>query len=346
MTALTTAPAWISARHLQHFVARGDAEGLPVEKWLAENGLSREVLSDGNGSVPLATLESLLAMISQHFNDPLLGMHLAKNIQPASLGVLGYVFQSCTTLADILDVLVRFNGLLSNIGETSVIFAPGVVEIRWACKAGGADFRRHAMEYVIAIAVTVIRLLLVEPIRLRGIHFAHERLDVAEHARELFTFYQCPVSFNRTETAIFIDSDALRQRLRHGDAFIKTMMEAHAEELLKKRQANTYLTDDVKRLVTTMILDDMPTRDMVAEQLGMSGRTLHRKLIAAGSSYQAILDGVRLEMATERLQGTKDSLTVIASSLRFSTHQAFLRWFKQMTDMTPGEFRRQAGVSV
>lgn len=334
---------WISVRHLQHFIARGEAVGLPIQELLGEGGLSKATLADADGLVPLSAVETMLAVISRRYADPLLGLHLAANIQPATFGALGYVFQSCTTLADALDVLVRYNGLLSNIGMTTVVFGPGMVEVRWECSAGGMAFRRHAAEYVLGTAVTVMRLLLADASAdvPRAVHFAHRRPDESERAREYFDFFRCPVHFGRPYSAVLLPASALKARMRHGDAFIKDLMEHHAQNLLRQRGQQVSLPDEVRHLIRAMILDGVPGKDVVAAQLGISGRSLHRKLQDAGNSYRDILDEVRLEIAHQRLCEGIESVSEVAAHLGFSSHQAFLRWFKQTTGKTPGEYRKQ-----
>lgn len=338
---------WISARHLQHFVAKGTAAGFPVADLLAESGLSPAQWADADGQIPLQAMETLLSLVSQRYKDPLLGLYLAADIQPATFGVLGYVFQSCATVADMLDVMLRYNGLLSNIGKVDVVFVPGAVELRWACLAGGEALRRQAAEYVLGATVTVMRLLLTEmedcP---RAIHFSHSRPEKTDRAREYFDFFGCPVYFDCPHSAIILPVNVLKTRLRHGDAFIKNLMEHHARGLLQQRQQGNVLTHDVKHLMEAMILDGIPTKEMLASQLGMSSRSLHRKLQEVGSSYRELLDEVRLKIARQRLLNSQDSLSVIAVQLGFASHQPFLRWFKQTTGKTPGDFRRSEGVEA
>jgi AraC-like DNA-binding protein len=85
----------------------------------------------------------------------------------------------------------------------------------------------------------------------------------------------------------------------------------------------------------------VPTKDMVAQQLGLSARSLHRKLEEQGTGYREILDEVRLAIAQQRLRDPAESVSSIAAYLGFHSHQAFLRWYKQNTGRTPGEHRRQ-----
>ncbi len=344
MSTLVSNPAlgWISVRHLQHIIARGEAAGLPMNELMDEVSLSRATLADADGLVPLTAVEAMLAVISRRYADPLMGLHLAADIQPATFGAIGYVFQSCTTLADALDVVVRYNGLLSNIGKTSLLFGPGTVEVCWECSAGGSAFRRHATEYVLGAFVVVARLLVAdEGDALRSVNFAHGRPDDADRVREYFSFFRCPVHFGRERASVVLPASAMKARLRHGDAFIKDLLEQHAQNLLRQREHETSLADEVRHLIEAMILDDIPTKDMVAQQLGISGRSLHRKLQNAGSSYREILDEVRLGIAHRRLRESTDSINEIAEHLGFSSHQAFLRWFKQVTGKTPGEYRKE-----
>lgn len=342
-TVKNPALGWISVRHLQHMVARGDAAGLRMDELLAEAGLSRGSLADADGLVPLTAVETMLTALTHHYADPLLGLHLADNIQPPAFGAIGLVFQSCTTLADALDVVVRYNGLLSNIGNTALAFGPGTVEVRWECSAGGEIFRRHATEYVLGVFTVMASLLLPHGQEhfLQSVNFAHARTDAPAHMREYFTFFSCPVYFGRPHSSLVMPASALKLKLRHGDALLKEVLEQHAQNLLRRRQQPAAPADAVKRLVAAMLVDGVPTKDMVAEQLGMSARSLHRRLQEAGTSYRAVFDEIRLTRARTQLRASTDSINTIAGMLGFSSHQAFLRWFRQSTGQTPGEYRKQ-----
>src|SRR5690606_29697622 len=116
----------------------------------------------------------------------------------------------------------------------------------------------------------------------------------------------------------------------------------HTQYLLSQRGQTFSLVDDVHRLIEALMLDGIPTKDMVAQQLGTSSRSLHRRLLEAGTGYREILDSVRLEQAHERLRNSLDPVAQIADRLGFGSRQAFMRWFRQHTGLTPGEFRRQS----
>jgi AraC-like DNA-binding protein len=240
-------------------------------------------------------------------------------------------------------VVPRYNGLLSNIGKTSLVHLPGAVQVRWDCMAGSEGLRRQISEYVLGSFAVLLRMLLPEHRELlQSVHFVHARPVKAELVREYFEFFRCPVYFEQPSAGVVVSAAAMKMRLHHGDVVLKDLLERHAQDLLRQRQQKASLAEEVRQLVTAMIGQGLPSRDAVAIQLGLSGRSLHRKLEELGSSFREILDAVRLELAQARLRSEGESLGSIAGQLGFRSRQAFLRWYKQATGRTPGEYRREA----
>lgn len=346
-TAKDPAQGWISVRHLQHIVARGKEAGVSMEELLSEAGLTPSKLTDADGLIPIAALETMLSAFSERYSDPLMGLHLASDIQPATFGALGYISQACATFSEVLEIATRYSGLLSNIGKTSIEHKPGTVEINWECAVGSPFLKRQATEYVLGSFIVLMRFLLPEKTDLlKSVCFAHAKPDDAELMREYFSFFNCPVYFGAPASCLVVSSDLLKTRLRHGDAFMKEALDRHAQNLLRQREQTSSLTDEVKHLIGAMIIHGVPTKEMVAMQLGISGRSLHRKLQDMGTSYREILDQVRLDLAQTRLQEGNDTMSAIAEHLGFHSHQAFQRWFKQSVGTTPGEYRKQPWGSM
>lgn len=332
---------WISARHLRHILARGEASGVDMASVLAAGNLSRADLADPDAAVPMTAVERMLDAWIATGSDLLPGLRLAASVQPPTFGALGLVFQSCTTLADALQTVVRFNGLLSSFGETRLEFAPGAVRVCWRSAAGGEQFRRQAAEYVLGIFVIVARLLLEDSDRelLRAVEFRHAAPANPALLREYFAVFAAPVHFDRPETALVLPADALKRRLRHGDAVLKSLLEQQADTLLRRRPRPGSITTAVRTLVTAMLPDGLPAKEAVAAQLGLSAKTLQRRLDEAGTTFQALLDAVRLDVAHRLLAEAALPLTELPDRLGFATYPAFVRWFKRLTGQTPGACR-------
>lgn len=333
---------WVSMRHLQHFAARARAAGVNLDDLISSSGLTPERLSDADSLIPVAAIESMLDTLTRRHDIPLIGLHLANDIQPATFGALGFIAQACKTFGDGLEIMQRFRGLLSNIGELSITHASGSVSVGWECRSGGAAFQRQATEYVLGAFVVLMRFLLPGHKRdLLAVHFRHARPVDAAHSRGYYTFFKCPVYFGQPSSSVVLNSSILRARMPHSDAMLKELLETHATQLLKQRDHKPDLAAEVRHLTHAMLVNGTPTREMVATQLGMSSRSLHRKLEAQGSSYRQILHQLRLSLADEQLRHQAASVSDTAAHLGFANHQAFLRWFRQSTGMTPSEYRLQ-----
>ncbi|NKI18703.1 helix-turn-helix transcriptional regulator [Spongiibacter sp. KMU-166] len=81
-----------------------------------------------------------------------------------------------------------------------------------------------------------------------------------------------------------------------------------------------------------------PSIEQVAKKLEMSTRSLRRKLQQEGTSYQDLLQEVRLGLAKQYLRD-KLSVEQIAELLGYSETSAFSRAFKGWTGKAPQEFR-------
>ena len=78
---------------------------------------------------------------------------------------------------------------------------------------------------------------------------------------------------------------------------------------------------------------------MVAEKLGISSRTLQRKLGEEGTSYSDVLNELRMELALYFLKNTSFSMENIAAELGYAEARSFYRSFKQWTGSTAGSYR-------
>ncbi len=82
-----------------------------------------------------------------------------------------------------------------------------------------------------------------------------------------------------------------------------------------------------------------PSREQLAGMLGISTRTLARRLKAAGTSYAALLRRVQSERAKNYLRHTSTPVAGIAEHMGYSDPGAFIRAFQTWTGATPARWR-------
>jgi AraC-like DNA-binding protein len=96
--------------------------------------------------------------------------------------------------------------------------------------------------------------------------------------------------------------------------------------------------DALKELIAELLPDERPTIERVAPRLGMSIRTLQRRLQNWGHSFEGIVDETRRDVATARLTAGDTSITETAFLLGYSDLSHFTRAFRRWTGTTPREF--------
>ena len=96
----------------------------------------------------------------------------------------------------------------------------------------------------------------------------------------------------------------------------------------------------LKNVIRPYLCDGHPSIGQVAEIVGMSARTLQRRLQKSGLSYSSLLSEVRVDQASTLLSDSSIRIIDISVALGFGDQQNFSRSFKQATGMTPSQYRR------
>jgi AraC-like DNA-binding protein len=101
----------------------------------------------------------------------------------------------------------------------------------------------------------------------------------------------------------------------------------------------------LRQPLTKLLLSQLPFRklpmlDVLGWMVDISPRTLKRQLHAAGTSYTGILDRVRFDTACDMLAVPEITIREIAHELGYSDTNNFVRSFRRMMGVTPGDHRR------
>jgi AraC-like DNA-binding protein len=116
----------------------------------------------------------------------------------------------------------------------------------------------------------------------------------------------------------------------------------HATTQLAQIDQHQTTSARVKNLLRLMIRHRSPTAETIAMKLGMSNRTMQRKLVNEGTQYNRLLSELRLELALHYLKNTQLSLDSISYELGYTEARSFQRSFKAWTGRTAGSIRSES----
>ncbi len=326
---------------LQHIINSAVASGLTMDALLTASGLNTDQLTNLTGRVPTCYLERLVSACVEISKDPLIGLHISEKANSAGFGILGYIRQACSTLQEVIEMTIRYESLVSDIGQSSLRYQPGVVLWCWNCKTDNLLLKRHATEYVLGYWQTIqIRQPKDTLSPIRAVYFQHEPPSEPELIAEYQRVYGCPVHFNQQASGLVLCADSLKAPMAHPDPALQQVLEQHALQLIEKREHTESFLDKARTQLRNLLHQGNASRELLAEALGMSSRHLHRQFEREEYSYRQLLDELRLEQACRYLSDSNESIDIIAIRLKFTESQSFIRWFKQHSRQTPGQYRR------
>lgn len=328
---VTNIPITVSARVLLRVVAFCERRGHAPEALCREAGVGYALLMQEQARLPWPAVERLCQRALEVTGDEHFGLHLAEDVGDAKhydIGVL--VLMASATLG---DALARFASSTRYWGDgervTFLRSADGLT-IRSALPGAGA-FVRHSEECSLAEVVLGARQLSghsVSPVVVRFSHGAPQKLS--EHER----IFACPLEFGAAHSEVVFDEPALATPMRHANQAFLTVFEQQLEQALSRLPSPARTSAAVRNVAQTALCNGGVSLDAAARALGMSQRTLQRRLQEEGTSFAAIVDATRQEMALAFLAHGL-SLTEVAELLGYAETTAFHHAFRRWTGRSP-----------
>jgi AraC-like DNA-binding protein len=146
-------------------------------------------------------------------------------------------------------------------------------------------------------------------------------------------WFGAPVAFEAHVDELVFDRALLDSPLRTADRATAAALGTHGRGICPELQAPDPFLDAVRDAARRGLERGDARVATTASRLGLSVRTLQRRLGELGASYSALVDDVRRETALQ-LVGRRPS-TEVALMLGFSTPAAFFRAFRRWTGTTP-----------
>jgi AraC-like DNA-binding protein len=268
---------------------------------------------------------------------PDIALAIADAMPPGAFGIVEYVCRSAPTVGDALRRWVRYLNLL----DDAVVVGLAVegdraylrVEVESEAPAPGAH------ELCFALVAQRSRQLSAVPFRIAAVEFVH-RGDPETYRR----WFDAPVVFGAPINQIVLPATALDASLVSSDPQLLAILTRAADELSARAPADASLQAQVARVLRDGLRADEGHVEHVAKRLGMTTRSLQRRLKDEQTSFNLVREQVRRDL-TERYLAEKLSIAEISFLLGFSEPSAFFRAFKRWTGLTPIEARRRAAAT-
>jgi AraC-like DNA-binding protein len=313
--------------------------GIKLEPLLSGAGLTVDQIDDPEQRINARNQIAFLKSAAEALDDDVLGLSLAEEFDCRQLGLLYYVMESSGTLGDAFKRASRYSRITN---EAIVLEYKETSEPTLRLTYSGIP--RHTdqqqMEFCVVAMVRVSSVLTGRRSFPKRASMMHVRSKgVSKFARLLGK----DVEFGGTADEIVFPAGSAEWTLIDADPHLNNIILKVCEESLKARKSNrgTFRTT-VENTISTLLPHGQAHADVVAKKLGMSERTLARRLAEEGVTFNEVVQQLKASLATRYLEEDGMPISRIAWLLGFEEASSFTHACRRWTGKSPRELRRSS----
>lgn len=326
---------WIRSAATRAVVAAARSRGLEPGL-LFDKARVAGLPEDAWATVPLTVHFAIIEASVRHFDDPGFVIDIAEHVPLEAYDVMGFAMRSAPDLGVAVEVARRYQPLYTASSVFEVDRDARGVHV-WMHPSGPLPLvARCATESAISQMLHLSRLL-------AGVHLVPEYVGFRHAAPRSVTrhtkFYGITATWNAKLAAIRFSAEDSARSVKHADATLHAFLVRAAEAALAEHQPPSTFVDQVRRLASELLPSGELHIERMASRLGMTSRTLRRRLAEHDTSFLKLRDEMRCDLAKKYLAERALPIAQIAFLLDFADERAFRRSFQRWTGSSPSQAR-------
>ena len=316
------------------------ARGLDTAALLRAAGIAPATLRRRGARVPIGSYAALYNLTVQALGDEALGL-LSHPMRPGAFEFLCRSALGRGSLQAALERAARFLGLVAPELRVAVGRRRGTAMLTIA-EAGAPRLRRDdprrvfAFEWLLRLLHGLACWLAARPLPLDSVRFPYRR---PRHAADYALIYAEHATFDAPALVASFDAALLDLPVRRDEADLPAFLEGAPGKIAMLYRRDREAVRAVREHLAHRLAGGS-SLEGAAAALGMSPRTLHRRLAEEGASFRGVRDALRREAALARLERTGDTIAAIAADLGYAEPSAFFRAFVGWTGRSPSAYRQ------
>jgi len=300
-------------------------------------GIPDRIWNDEAGQVPLSQFVKLLENASETTLEPGFGWLAGETFNMLMLGDLGEAIMHAPTLGAALSHFSRYMRLIQSTTELRLEVERDKAHFIYRILDPDIWPRQQDAEFSLSVFLGIFKWFLGADWRPDQVAFEHDPMQAVQGWNETLGG-EC--RFGAGANVITCPVDLLSRPAHQHDRQAWQAQIAALDRMLAQRNRSRAVSSRVKSAVLANLGRNAVDQNTIAMQLGLSRRTLHRKLELEGARFSDILATCRMKLARQRLTHGDQPLSAIAIDLNYSDQSAFTRAFKQNYGIAPHRYRR------
>jgi len=289
----------------------------------------------GESLVTTAQNFAIWRAIRELSNDPTVGWKFMRRVETDQYHPTLLAALHARNYRESIERLARYKQLCS--AEEFRITQKGdevLVEVSWPF-AGGEPAPALLIDAIFALVTELGRRGTKTKLHPKRLELARP----AEPENGLEEYFGCPVKYRAARDALILRAADLHLPFVTHNEELLQILAPQLEQKLQERQTPQSILKQVKWVLTRLLSGSRPDLPMVAKELGMSERTLQRRITDEGTTFRQLLSETRHELVRQYLGNASVEITEAAFLVGYEDPNSFYRAFRSWEGQTPAEWR-------
>jgi AraC-like DNA-binding protein len=286
--------------------------------------------------VPLPTYRALLGRAIAVTGDPALGLRCALHASESAFDLMAPLVAHVPTLRHAIQETRQFQALAFDGAAVHLTEHTGVARVRCDFPRSHEPTDRSLAEFLTGGLVRMLRAFGCSQNEFLAAKFEHKRPSYHHVYAKAFDGKE---RFSQEFTCVEFAAAVLDRRHLHANPELQTLVHRQAQERLERLARPAGLIDRLRMYLLSQPAAQVPSMAVAARQLGVSVRTLRRRLAETDQSYRTLTQEMQGERACMMLRNPELTLQSVAGALGFTNTTAFYRAFKRWTGRTACDYR-------
>ena len=308
--------------------------GVDTRAILAEYGFTEESMLSPDARLAPEVGRALAARLVLETGDAELGLRAAERFKLSDLDLLGYMAWHSTSLPAMFDTMSQYARLLGDSAHCEVRHGAGSLTVSFT-RTGGRLFLPEAADFFVGLVARLVTEWSSGGVRLIAVQLPR---GTPRHPLHYERFFGVPVEFGAAAGALTYEHPSTSAARADRDPALGEILRRQADRALLALPSDASLRERAREQLGQQLERGEPSLGGIAEGLGVSERTLRRRLREAGSGYRELLDEVRRERALMLAHEGVHSVTHMAMLVGFADVTTFTRAFRRWTGSLPSEY--------
>jgi len=305
-----------------------------IEDW--QIWMPKVDLHQDTKQISLAYFVDSIEKAAELANKPNLGWLIGSSCTYLSRGILGRVVMGSKTIGIGLHWLCRYYPLIQDATHVKLDVIDGVARLSYNILDPEIWPREQDSLYTLSIFANFLKSASIDVMSYASIYLQAPK---KQKNSELQKHFHLPITYNAAVNEITFPAKFLSNPLVTQSSIASGDISELSRDFSNKNRSMSFC-ERTKYIIYTALLDSKISQDLVAKEIGLSPRTLRRKLSIESQSYQELLDDCRMSIASTELATTKSiSLSQLALRLGYSEHSSFTRAFSGWFGVCPRTYR-------